>query len=107
MLPNLPKKYNRKEAEITPLVKRWFEDNYHKSVALEVKVGKNKTLSHQDTALNKVAQGCFGYKIPDMGRKVPFDIFILKDADAFVVTCNGRECEAIRKGDDYKFNFRV
>jgi len=82
------------EYEITPLILKWFEDNYPKSVALEIKIKGNKLLPHQVAALKKVWLGCFSYKIPDMGRQNPFDAFVLKKADAFVVVCDGHKCHA-------------
>ena len=96
-LPDLPRQLNKREAEVTPRVINWFEKNYPRSVAVEIKVGKNKTKSHQDLALKEVQDGVFSYKIPDLGRKNPFDFFTLKNADAFVVTCNleERECHAV------------
>ena len=96
MLPNLPRKLNKREAKVTPLVIAWFKENYPKSVALEIKVGKNKLLPHQKIALEQVQEGEFAWKIPDMGKRNPFDAFILKDADAFVVVCEGRDCKAER-----------
>lgn len=93
MLPNLPKKYNREEARITPRVIKWFVENYSKSCVLEIKVGKNKILPHQKIALQQVQGGSFSWKIPDTGTKNPFDSFILKNADAFLVICTGFKCQ--------------
>jgi hypothetical protein len=104
-MPPLPKKNNRKEAKIDSLVGEWFHKNYPNSWAVEVKVGKNKVLPHQDLALTKVQNNEFWWKIPDMGRKNPFDLFGLKNADAFVVTCDGMKCTAVgRNGDTFSFH---
>jgi hypothetical protein len=94
-MPPLPKKRSKKEADVTPLVVKWFRDNYPRSCALEIKVGKNKILPHQDRALRETQDGCFAHKIPDMGRQNPFDAFLLKGADGILVRCDGRECEAL------------
>ena len=102
-LPDLPRKLNKREAKITPDVIRWFKENYKTSVALEIKVGKNKLLPHQEIALEQVQKGSFSWKIPDMGTRNPFDSFILKNANAFVVICDGRECEATRIDNKEKF----
>lgn len=93
-LPDLPKKYNRREAKIDGLVLDWFRENYPTSVALEIKIKGNKVLPHQALALRQVADGAFSYKIPDMGRRNPFDGFTLVNAHAYVVTCDGMVCEA-------------
>ena len=104
-LPPLPKKYNRAEARITPRVIAWFKKNYtQNSVALEIKVGKNKPLPHQVAALKEVEAGSFAYKLPDQGRRVPFDAVILTNADAYVVLCDGLKCEA--RNPDGSFAFR-
>ncbi len=84
--------YKRKEAKVDGLVIDWFANNWHKSVALEVKIKGNKALPHQELALKQVKEGRFKYKIPDMGRVNPFDGFVLVGADAFIVTCEGRKC---------------
>lgn len=107
----LPKKYNRKESKIDrEKVGKWFMDNYPHNFTLEVKVGKNKALEHQIIALKKVHEGKFLYKIPDMGRRLPFDLIGIKVPDsvhAFVVTCNGNVCVAERKGVDERFEFTI
>jgi hypothetical protein len=94
-MPPLTKQYRRKEAQIDSKVISWFADNWPRSCAIEVKVDGGEVLEHQAIALAKVSAGKFSYKIPDMGRKNPFDGFVLKDADAFVVTCKGRKCEVV------------
>lgn len=94
-LPNLPKQYKRKEAKIDGLVLDWFLNNYPNDVAIEVKIKGNKVLPHQELALKEVQEGHFKYKIPDLGRRNPFDGIVLKNAEAFVVTCDGNSCEAV------------
>lgn len=106
-LPKLPRVLKKKEAAITPRVMKWFEDNYPFSVAVEVKIRGNAILSHQDVALNQVQTGSFSYKIRDSGARNPFDFFVLKQADAFVVTCDGKWCEAVCKDSITRFNFSL
>ncbi len=105
-LPKLPRILKKKEADITPRVIKWFEENWPNSVALEIKVGKNKILPHQEIALNQVTKGLFSYKIPDTGRRNPFDAFVLKKADAFVIFCDGNKCLASQFKSDGK-NFVI
>lgn len=93
-LPNLPKKRKHKEADITPAVLNWFEKNYPKSVALEIKIKGGRIKEHQKIALRQVQDGIFSYKLPDMGRKNPFDGIVLKNTDAFLIVCDGRKCIA-------------
>lgn len=106
-LPSLPKKYNRQEAKIDGLVIDWFRENYPTSVALEIKVKGNKLLPHQRLALEQVGSGKFSYKIPDMGRRNPFDGFTLINAHAFLVTCDGMDCVAERVFTGEKFNIKL
>ena len=105
-LPDLPKKRKHKEADITPSVIKWFEDHYPYSCALEIKIFGNKVKIHQEAALKKVDSGVFSYKIPDMGRKNPFDVFILKNAKALIVTCQGNLCEAVEPNGNW-FSFEI
>ena len=105
-LPELPKKRNHKEADITPVVLKWFEENYPFSCAIEVKIKGGKAKDHQQAALKKVDKGTFSYKMPDMGRKNPFDAFVLQNAKAFVVTCDGNNCEAVEPNGSW-FRFKV
>jgi len=107
MLPPLNKLYKRSEAKIDTPVLEWFANNYPYSVAIEVKVGKGKLLPHQELALNEVQDGEFYYKIPDMGRKNPFDGFVLKGAHAFKVVCTGKNCRATRIDDHVEFDFKL
>ncbi len=107
MLPILPKARKHKEADITPLVKEWFVKNYPRSVALEIKVKGGRLKPHQAVALQQVQDGVFSFKIPDMGRLNPFDVFVLKDADAFEVWCDGNMCHAKGyNGKEFDFNPR-
>lgn len=106
-LPSLPKIYKRKEAKITPKVFAWLEKNYPHSCAVEVKIKGSELKPHQKIALSQVDKGNFSYKIPDMGRSNPFDGFVLKNADALVVVCEGRKCQVEDVGGNYLFAFKV
>jgi hypothetical protein len=77
-MDDLPRKLKKKEASKTPAIIEWFFLNYPHSVAVEVKVGKNKIKEHQQAALEQVKNGTFKYKLPDMGRRNPFDFVIFK-----------------------------
>lgn len=76
----------------------WFFKNYPNNVTVELKVDNNKVLPHQEIALKQVHEGKFKYKIPDMGRRNPFDFIVIKipkSVDAFRVKCSGRSCIAV------------
>lgn len=98
-MEELPRKLNKREAKITPKVMQWFLNNYPDDVAVEIKYGKNKLKTHQLTALSMVSQGKFIHKLPDMGKIQPFDFFMLKNAHAFVVICDGNKCIGTRLND--------
>jgi len=102
----LPKKRKTKEADITPRVLAYFRDNYPYSVALEIKIKGNKPLPHQKVALAQVNAGTFSYKLPDMGKRNPFDAVVLKNAQGLLVTCDGYQCEVVR-GDGSTFSIRI
>lgn len=78
---------HRKEADLDARVaERVRAVHKHKNWALEVKTAKGKVQSHQAAALRQVEGGAFLYKIPDMGKRNPFDYICLGDADAIVCT---------------------
>mgnify|MGYP001559197736 CR=1 FL=1 len=105
ILPDLPRKLNKREASVTSSVLKWFKTNYPSSCALEIKAtNKNSIpasalLPHQYKALIAVKNDSgITFKIPDTGHmKLPFDAFFLKHIDAFVVACftKNRICLAI------------
>lgn len=96
MLPELPRILKKREAEITPRIVAWLERNYPNTCAFEIKIKGNKEKPHQTIALRQVDAGTFAWKIPDMGRRNPFDGFLLKKADALTITYDPttRECVA-------------
>jgi len=94
----LPKKLKKKEADLTPRIMQWFVDNYPHDVAVEVKSGLNQLKTHQKAALEQVREGVFKYKIPDMGRRNPFDFIVLKKAVPVVVICNRGLCTGYTSG---------
>lgn len=93
MLPELPKKYERKEAKIDGRVADWFQSNHPRSVLLEVKIKGGKVSEHQKRLIDQVSKtGEFKYKFPDGARRTPLDYVILKDADAVLAVCDGNTC---------------
>lgn len=92
-MQELPRKIKKREAELTPRVIAWFEKYWAKSVAVEVKRKGGRLKEHQSAALNEVARGTFKHKLADTGRRQPFDFFILKKADAFLVVCEDYKCQ--------------
>ena len=106
-LPELPKKYERKEAKIDGLVADWFDKNYPRSVILEVKVEGGRLLEHQRRLINKVSKtGKFKYKFPDGGKRTPLDYVVLKDIDAVLAECVGRKC-VCTINNDHQINIRI
>ena len=106
-MPELPKGYDRKEAKIDGKVADWFFKNHPRSVLLEVKMKGGKISEHQERLLKSVGKtGKFKYKFPDGGRRTPLDYVVLKDADAVLAVCEGRECECTINGK-IKFNIKV
>lgn len=108
-LPNLPKLRRHKEADITPDVIAFFRDHHPRSVAIEVKILGGKLKPHQTIALKQVEAGSFSFKIPDRGARNPFDAFVLKSADAYVVVCDNpaRQCSAYTPDMEFKFKLKV
>lgn len=68
---------------------------FHETCAIEIKHAKGMTLyansiqPHQRDALLRAKHGILRYKIPDMGRRNPFDGVILASIPAFVVVVYG------------------
>lgn len=102
----LPKKVNRLEAKVDDKVASWLMKHHPRDFALEVKVGKNKTSPHQDAALKQVVRGIFKYKLPDTGRRNPFDYIGLKTADAVVCTVVGKKVEC-SVNDTHTISFSI
>lgn len=107
MLPELPKKYSRKEAKIDGRVAQWFYDNHPHSVLLEVKIKGGKLKEHQERLLASVGKlGKFMYKFKDGGARTPLDYVILKNADAVLAVCDGNTCECT-VNNKQKFTIKV
>lgn len=85
----LPRKLNKKEASITPKVKRWFLDNYKRPCAVEIKIKGRTPKPHQETSLIQASRGQFAYKPPDFGHQNPCDLIFLlgKNTDGILATC--------------------
>lgn len=90
MLPELPRVLNKKEANWTTTVfRKWLEQKGITAV-WEIKYSKTNSLpfsavaNHQAQSLWNVRHKTFVFKIPDMGEKLPFDMFSLKEQPAYV-----------------------
>ncbi len=93
-LPPLPRSGGKKrEAGITPKVLEWFRLNHKTSAAIEIKATATNSIPesalepHQRKALLDAQNGGLVWKIPDLGRRNPFDAFMLKGVPAYVVAC--------------------
>ena len=108
----LPKKKERVEADLdSKVAERVRAVHPHPNWALEVKIKgreKSKSSEHQGKALKQVENGKFLYKIPDMGKRNPFDYIRLGDADAIVCVIqeNKRDVKCTVNGC-YDFNIRI
>lgn len=80
-------------------VAAWFLKNWPRNVALEVKVDNGSLLPHQKAALKQVLEGKFLYKIPDMGKRNPFDYVVLPDADAVYCVVVGKKATCTVNGN--------
>lgn len=109
MTYTLPKKHNRKEAKFDSLVAEKVHKLWAGSFALEVKVDKGKVKDHQEKALQQVVDDKFLYKIPDQGRRNPFDYVGFKGADAIVCTVDSstRNTTCVVYNTGYEFSFKV
>lgn len=104
----LPKKLNRTEASVDGLVaKKLTTIMKNKNWALEVKLKKGSLKPHQKVALHQVEQGTFLYKIPDQGRRNPFDFIHLGDADAVVCWVDGKNVECDVNSGAIKHIFKI
>ena len=100
-LPELPKKYDRKEAKIDGRVADWFYVNHPRSVLLEVKIKGGRLKEHQKRLLDMVAKtGTFKYKWRDGALRTALDYVILKNADAVLAVCDGNVCECTINGKE-------
>lgn len=91
-LPELPKKYNRREAKIDGKVNAWFMKNHPRSYLLEVKMKGGRVQPHQEAALKMVEKDKFSYKFPDGRQRTPADYVGLKNADAILCICEDLTC---------------
>lgn len=106
MLPELPKKRKKREASITPDIMKWFEKNYpNTTVCVEVKLTTGRLYDHQPVALKMVEDNRFSYKLPDMGRRNPFDFIVVRNAVSYIVYVEKRHCTAYTPDMVYCFEF--
>lgn len=106
-LPPLRKKRRSDEVDITPAVMEWLTNNYPRSCEFEIKVGKNVLLPHQKVVLQKVVDGTYIQKHPDLGHRTGLDGHFMKDADALVIRCKGRTCVVTVMNTGEQFNIQV
>lgn len=103
----LPKKVKRTEASVdSKVAEKLVKLKIHPNWALEVKIKGNRLAPHQALALKQVEDGKFLYKIPDTGRRNPFDYVHLGDADAIVCTVDGKKV-ACTINNIRKINFTI
>lgn len=104
----LPKKVNRREAKIDSLVADKLKQRHCcRNWALEVKMKGGKFYDHQKKALRQVEDGKFMYKIPDTGRRNPFDIIYLGDADAIYCEVDGKNVHCEVNGGVITYDFKI
>jgi hypothetical protein len=90
-MEELPRILNKVEMRKTTDILRLFNT----TCAIEVKVARGDTLyansikPHQRDYLLQAKHGVFRFKIPDSGRKCPFDAVVLAGVPAFVVVVYG------------------
>lgn len=93
VLPPLPKRRNKREADITPKVLQWFRQNHNGSCAIEIKASDSNTIPasdlkpHQRAALLEATRSVgVVHKISDQSQGAkPFDAFMLSGVPAYVV----------------------
>ena len=103
----LPKKRERKEADVDAKVAAYLYKHYPHSFALEVKIKGGRVLPHQVAALRQVTRGTFKpYKIRDMGARNPFDYIGLKNADALLCVVDKKHV-ICTVNENYDFSFSV
>ena len=104
----LPKKVRRTEANVDSRVADKLRKLHtHRNWALEVKMKGGRLKDHQVVALKQVENGKFLYKLPDMGRRNPFDYVFLGDADAIVCVVDGKDVQCDVNGGVMKHTFTI
>lgn len=108
-LPELPKRMNRREADIQRQVaEKLIKKHTHRNWLLEVKIKGGKQKSHQKVAQKQVENGKFLYKFADMGRQVPGDYVYLGDADYILCTEDkNRNVTCQVNGGVLEYKFRI
>lgn len=108
-LPDLPKKLNRREADIQHAVATKLREKHrHRNWILEVKVKGGRQKAHQKTVQKQVENGKFLYKFADMGREMPGDYLCLDDADYILCTEDrSRNVTCLVNGGVIEYRFRI
>ncbi len=93
-LPELPEVKKKREQKVTPKVLEYFRNSPNlSSCAIEIKATNKDTIPekalapHQKLALLAAKGPGMSHKIADNRTRLPFDAFMLRGADAFVVGC--------------------
>jgi hypothetical protein len=103
----LPKKVKRIEAKVDEKVANFLWRHHPKTFALEVKIKGGTLEDHQKRALRQVANNAFKpLKLPDMGRRNPFDYIGLKGADAILCIVDGKKVTCL-VNETYEINFKI
>jgi len=90
-MEDLPRVLHKREAQKTSKILLCFKE----TCAIEVKQTRSQTLPansvkpHQRDYLLQAKHGIFRFKIPDTGRKQPFDAVVLAGIPAYVVVVYG------------------
>lgn len=90
-MEKLPRLLKKREADITPKINEWLKTNLKHDFVYEIKhcegdtIGENALEPHQKRALLQAREGVYNYKIPDMGRRNPFDGFQVCGCEAYVI----------------------
>ena len=92
MLPELPQKKNKREANwTTKTFRKWLKDNPMLSAPIEIKYTTKDNIPfkavapHQiDSLLACKSDKGFLWKIPDLGATNPFDCFYYRNSPAYI-----------------------
>lgn len=106
----LPKKINRREADIqTRVAKKLQERHKHRCWLLEVKTAKGKQKPHQKAAQKQVEDGTFLWKPHDGNNRNPGDFIYLGDADYILCSETSTKNEIVCQvnGGVIEYKFRI
>lgn len=103
----LPKKRKRIEASVDDKVALYLWKHHPRSFGLEVKIKGGVLLDHQKKALRQVTNDTFRpFKIPDMGRRNPFDYLCVKHGDGIKCVVDGKQVRCT-VNESYTLEFKI